>query len=1059
MIHYQKRGGYFGDELKVLWFIVLIILGYKGVSQHVFTRIQSDNNTIVRGLSQNSVHAVLQDKYHFMWFGTWDGLNCYDGYSFSRFDKEMNLSSQTIISLFEDSDGKLWVGTDNGLNCYDRKENSFITYKYDAGDEYSLPDNRINCFYQTVSGDLYIGTGGGLCKYDAVLNRFIRFIDGGLTGSRLRNNCINAIAEDSEGYLWLGSSYGLILFDPVTLRLIRFYHTPGNERSIADNKVNALMFENDSLLWVGTRGGLSLFSIPGFTARHPKSYWGMEVDFSGKNISVLFRDSQNKVWIGTEGDGLFYFDSKTEHFEWIKHRIDQPFSLASNQVLSIAEDCTGTIWIGTFKGVCRENVYSGKFRQYIQISRDRNSLNDNYVLSFAAHEEDIWMATRRGVSILNRRTGKFRHMNHEPGNIHSVSNDRIRAIVIDSCDRAWIASDNHGLDEYDITSGLMKHYRYEPENKASLPDNQVVGLLLDDRNKLWVATAEGGICCYDEEGKGFRRYRHVPEDRSSISGNRVISISKDSQGMLWVASDGGLDRFDPYNGRVATLATIRLLQRRLENKEVYCLVQDRLGIYWIGTRGDGLFRFDINRGDITQYMTRDGLPNNVVYGIVEDEIGKLWISTNNGLARFDKNHQTFLHYDVSDGIQSSEFNYGAFLRTEDGEIFFGGMNGVNAFYPSEIISNREIPLVAITSFKVFNQVKVHHPQDGDTIILSYDDNFFTFEFAALDFVNPVKNQYSYFLENFDATWNHSSADRRFAEYTRVSPGIYHFHVIGSNNDGVWNEKGASVTLIITPPWYDRWYYNLAALLLIVLLIVSIIYLRIRRLRKKHSLETRMLTIEKQKLDIEQQALRLQMNPHFIFNSMNSIQSFVVDNDTDKAIFYLAKFSRLMRMILAHSREETVPVQDEMAALGIYMDLERLRFDDKFEYKVVVDQDIDEEFIEIPPMIIQPYVENAILHGLVNKKGPGNLLIHLSLEGETIRCVIEDDGIGREAAEKIRLTSDLRRKSRGMLITKERLELMNRGWGNWLAVQVEDLFDEDGGAAGTRVILHIVFREA
>ena len=340
--------------------------------------------------------------------------------------------------------------------------------------------------------------------------------------------------------------------------------------------------------------------------------------------------------------------------------------------------------------------------------------------------------------------------------------------------------------------------------------------------------------------------------------------------------------------------------------------------------------------------------------------------------------------------------------------------------------------------------------------MNYDDNFFSIEFSALDFTNSTKNKYRYFLENYDEEWSNRDASRRVAEYTRVAPGSYVFKVVGSNNDGLWNEEGTSLHIIILPPWWDTMIFRIIFGALIFAMLWSFIYWRIKTIKKKHEVEKRVLEIEKELFDIQQKALQLQMNPHFIFNSLNAIQSFVISSNTDKAIHYLAKFSQLMRLILANSRESSIPIKDELKVITYYMDIERLRFDNKFDYVIDVDKDIDQEFMEIPPMIIQPFIENAILHGLIHNAEPGHIIISLKLQKDFIFCTIEDNGVGRKKAQEIRDASGIKRKSRGMLITKERLEILNKQSKEKFAVNVIDVVDKKSNPCGTRVEINILY---
>jgi hypothetical protein len=362
----------------------------------------------------------------------------------------------------------------------------------------------------------------------------------------------------------------------------------------------------------------------------------------------------------------------------------------------------------------------------------------------------------------------------------------------------------------------------------------------------------------------------------------------------------------------------------------------------------------------------------------------------------------------------------------------------------------------ITDFKKFNRSINRELLNDDTIRLSYADNFFSIAFSALDYTNPEKNKYRYILENYEEEWNARDADRRIAEYTSVEPGSYTFNVIGANNDGYWNVEGCRLHIIVVPPWYDTLVFRIIFGALIFTLLWTFIYWRLRSIKKKHDVEKKMLAIEKELFEIQQKALQLQMNPHFIFNSLNAIQSFVISNDTDKAIHYLSKFSQLMRLILTNSSETSIPLKEELKAVKHYIEIEQLRFDNKFDCLISVDPEIDQEFIEIPPMIIQPFVENAILHGLIHSEKEGHVKIDIKLQQDYLFCSIEDNGVGREKAEKIRESSGIKRKSRGVIITKERLEILNKQSEDKFAVKVIDLKDSAGTPTGPRVELNILY---
>ncbi|NOX48621.1 MAG: hypothetical protein GXO89_16765 [Chlorobi bacterium] len=496
----------------------------------------------------------------------------------------------------------------------------------------------------------------------------------------------------------------------------------------------------------------------------------------------------------------------------------------------------------------------------------------------------------------------------------------------------------------------------------------------------------------------------------------------------------------------------------LSNNTIFAIYEDKTGIIWVGTSGGGLNRLNPRTGNIKSYTTKDGLPNNVIYGILEDDAGHLWISSNLGLSKFYKLAEQFVNYDVKDGIQSNEFNLGACYKDNDGIFYFGGMNGYNEFDPLKIIHNPNPPVVVITNFRKFNDVQHHEYFNDDTIELNYDDNYFSFEISALDYTNPAKNQYKYRLDNIDKDWVFTEAGNRLAEYKRVRPGTYTFKANGSNNDGVWNKEGVSLMVVVHPPWWESWSFRILAIMLVIAAFWYLNFRRARKIRRKQEVQEKMLEIEKQLFDLEQKTLRLQMNPHFIFNSLNSIQSYIINHNAELAVVYLSKFSQLMRLILANSGSKFIVLKEELRSLNYYLELEKLRFDNKFDFNISVDKDIDDEFMAIPTMIIQPYVENAIIHGLLNKEGKGMIDIRFVLHRETIRCTVTDNGIGREKAMQLSRNSGIIKKSQGMMITKSRLEILNKQYGEEFSVEVFDPKDEKGNSLGTEVKLVIHYIE-
>jgi len=1023
-----------------------------------FDILSSENIKIEKGLSQNTVHSIFQDESGYMWFGTWDGLNKYDGYTFTTFNQQNGLSGQTIHAIFQDSEGFIWIGTDDGLNRINSSTNEISVFKHIESDTFSLVNNVVTAIIEDKLTNLWIGTHQGLSMFDRKTGKFHPYLHLGHDNNLLRSNYINDLCHDERGFLWIGTNIGLIRFDLNTLSLKRFFHKPGDTTSLPNNQVRSVYKDMQGILWIGTVNGLGRFNqvSQDFTIFYSQTQ--NDNSLTDNSISVIFEDTKGYLWIGTD-NGLNIYDRVKEIFYRLKHESYNLNSISNNRIMSIYEDASGSIWIGTFIGVSRYDRYSSKFRHFRHMPDDTNCLNSNYVISiFEDHHRTVWIATDNGMNLMDRSTGKFSYMIHVPDDPNSLVSNDLRVAIQDKRGNYWIGTSNEGLDRYDPESKIFTHFQYNPKNKNSLRSNDILSLFEDSDGLIWIGTGTGGLNRFDPDNEHFKAYMYSNNDQFSISSNNIWAIYEDSMGDIWLGTDNGLNCFKKKENKFYRYIYDPVDPESLSAKDVFSIYEDQSGTLWIGTKGGGLNKFDHESGKFKAFTEDDGLANNVVYATLEDEKGNLWISTNWGLSKFNIQEETFINYDVKDGIQSNEFNLGADFQNIDGEMYFGGMNGFNLFHPSEIKINPRKPTTVITSFQIFNKKVDYNINNGDTIHLSARDNFFTIEFSALDYTNPSKNRYQYILENYDKLWIHTDADKRYSEYTNVRPGTYTYYVKGSNNDGIWDENGVSLTIIIRPFWYNTWLFRIGFLVILIIGIWYLIYRRIRNIRRHHEVEKKMLAIQSQLHDTELQALRLQMNPHFIFNTLNSIQSFILTNDTDKAVNYLGKFSQLMRQILANSRESYITIKEEVKALQYYMDIEKLRFDDKFDYSFIMDPDIDEDFMEMPPMVIQPYVENAIIHGLIHKKGKGKIEIKVSMAGNNILWTIEDNGVGRKKAMKIREESGLHRKSRGMLITMERLEVLNKKNGENFSVKVIDLKDNNGEAAGTRVELRISYKE-
>lgn len=1044
-------------KIKLLIFIALIWLCDNADAQNLGAmKFDSYTSEIIRlehGMSQNTVQCLLEDSRGFIWIGTWDGLNRFDGYSFRIFrpnidNSNESISNETINDLFEDNNGNIWIATDKGLNLYNYKDESFTHYYYSFIDENTLPSDSIAAIEMSSDGRLWIGTNRGLCVFDRQFNVFYTYKYNQYNQNTLSGNYIQDLYLDQHNVLWVATNSGLTSFDINNNSFKRFQRR--DNQLMAGDTIYDVIGDKQGNIWMATSNGLSCFNpMDGEWKlyRHKENDNG---SIPSNNVLSLLCDRQNRIWVGTQGGGLSVYNSNNDSFITLSNEEETKYGLSNNYVQDILQAQNGDLWIGTWRGLNKYSPFAFKFEHFQIAGKDLNS-NANLVWAFLeVSQNQLLVGTEYGLFV-----NDITKQSISPFKLNPMTGKKIRSIYPTESKGLMVGTLDEGLFILDAEGRILKQFVPDPNNQNSIAGLSIWCIDRDSQGNYWFGT-NGGLSMYDVKLDSFTNFRSLGyDDKSTISNNSVYGLMIDKQDIVWICTYNGLNRYDPKKHSFFTFRHDPLNPLTISNDRIFSIVEDNSGILWIGTMGGGLNRYDRKTGEFSSISTINGLADNVVYNIIIDAEGYLWLTTNKGLCKYHPPTGRIVNYDINEGIQSHEFNMGAAYLLNNGQIAVGGMNGYNVFDPSKIRVNGSLPRMAITQFLIFGKPYSRFVEDGDTIFLDYDDNFFSFRFSAMDFTNPSKNQYAFKLVNFDKDWILTNANRREADYTEVPPGKYVFRVKASNSEGVWNEKGISIHIVIRPPYWQTWYFRSGLVFLIIFISFLFIRSQVKRVRKRSEFEGKMLEIEKQLFELEQKALRLQMNPHFIFNSLNSIQSFVIANDTERAINYLAKFSHLMRLILSTSRESIIPVNDELRLLNYYLELESLRFQDKFSHSIIVDPKIDKEFTGIPPMIIQPYIENAIIHGLMNKlDGKGEIIIQFRQKEEYIICLIEDNGIGREKAAQIKAASGLGQKSQGMLITKERLEILNRKHKDKISVEIFDLKDNFGNASGTRVKLII-----
>lgn len=832
-----------------------------------------DRISVKDGLSHGIVHCILNDSKGYMWFGTDDGLNKFDGYRFTIYKPIVgdttSISSNIIKSLYEDKTGNIWIGTaGGGLNKYNRSSDTFQRYVSDKKDSLSISDNNVYSIFEDSRQNLWVGTfGGGLNLFNRITETFTHYRHSSYRNS-ISGDAIRAIVEDGNGDIWIGvDEGGLDKLDMKTGQFSNWSYHENVDSSLSNNAVLSITIDHNGFFWVGTwAGGVNIFDpVTGkFSVLQHDPLNGNSI--SSNETFSIFEDINNRMWITTR-NGIDIYDPQTNTF--VHNRNDQydETSMSHNFGTCLYQDKTGVLWIGTGGGgLNKYDQYGKPFGHIKKGLNSTNTLNANDIYSiYEDSDKQLWIGVKGGgVNIFNPNTGNYRYIDES-----TLTNPTVRAIAEAPDGKIWLGTDGGGINIVDKYTGqLIEVLEHNATQSNSLSNNAVYDIHIDRQGRAWIGMYGGGLDVYSIRKKSFH---HYPINYRNQMQNVVLDIEEDSRGRIWIGTLGmGLWEFDKSRNKLISYKTYIKDSSRLSNMVINDIFIDRKEILWIATGGNGFDKFDLKKGEITNYDSHKGLVNDNVCSIQEDLNYNFWISTNNGLCRFDPHSGQFQTYTLSDGLQDVIYNPRASCRTSTNRILFGGINGLNSFDPDSILSNPYTPQVVITDFKIFNK-SVHPDEDSpikkhvgevDTIVLSYKQNIISFEFAALHYVCPSDNKYRYRLEGLDKDWITTTANRRYASYTNLPGGEYTFRVIAANNDNEWNEQGVSITLIVIPPfWQTAWFYLMLILLISLSIFIIIkqkekIYKR-RQLILEERVKARTQEIKSQKEEL--QLINLQLN--------------------------------------------------------------------------------------------------------------------------------------------------------------------------------------------------------
>jgi ligand-binding sensor domain-containing protein len=985
--------------------IVLLIINAQILTQpsHIsFERIGKD-----QGLVPGNVNDIIQDSVGFLWLATENGLCRHDGYNFIYYKSQVNdqnsLSYNHVFSLLEDKNGIIWVGTlGGGLNKFYSKTGKFKRFLNDPKNPKSISSNIIFKVFRDSKKRIWISTlGGGLNLFDPVKEEFTRFVHSPDNSNSISSNMVSALYEDKEKNFWIGTfNGGMNLYIESENRFVHFKNNPNDKHSISHNQVMEFLEDANGNFWIATfGGGINLFDKKNKKFRSIKSESNFPIRPDNLNVRKLLEDSES-VWVGTY-NGLFRFNKNNFAKSDLYSNANDPKTINDNKIRSIFKDATGVIWIGTIIGLNKFDTLKKKF-QVVYFKDDfQSTLNNlNQVPKNIISNRIIWAGPGKS-SILksaDRNIRFFGNVDTRYGfnTLHSTN------FYLDENNFLWVGSYD-GIHYYDKIKNEFQNVQYFDDGTTALGNNFVRWFYIDKKYRFWAGTMAGGLNFYDPSKKIYKRFIHYEADIKSLGDSRVSCVFEDSHGIIWVGTYGGLDVFDEKKESFKHYRVIPNSKTSISNDRIYSIYESKSGELWIGTY-QGLNRYNRQTDNFEQYINEYGFTNNAILSIQEDSNGNLWLRTDDGISKFDPKNKIFKEYSNSDCLPNMEQNGNISVRNNDGKIFFGFSNGLVYFYPDEIEDNHYKPNIVFTKLTIMDQeisVGENSPlqkpiNDLDEIELSYKDKIVGIEFAGLHYAIPSKNKYAYTVEGLYDRWISVDANNRVVKFTNLDAGKYKLRVKGSNNDGIWGETEKSITIIITPPYWETWWFRVIVVILILLLIFLFYEIRLNKL-----------------LGIEHTRSKIARNLHDeVGGTLSSIQYFVRAMEKEIGGNLSQNFKKYLNLIMKSSADAQEKIKDliwtvnpDEDGLGKFFVKFNRYTSDLLDSKGInynielpsgnISKSISMEKRQHLWCICKETIMNIVKHSQCK-----NVEIKFRYNGKALDLLIEDDGIGFNESEKI-----------------------------------------------------------
>lgn len=1021
-------------------FLLALSVSEKGQAKFIPERIYTKNILFKEGLSQCVITDIVQDKKGFIWAGSYDGLNRFDGQNIKIYrhnpEDETSISSSKILKLNADEQNHLYLITDKGFRIFDCELEKTIRPKGIANINpvWFCNESENSIWLYDLKKGLFLVNS----KTFSILKSFPNL------GNKLLSSIIDIHKINKHLYL-LTESAEIIDYE-IANNSFKYYKKDNNEEQY---------FTNSGIDKFGNIFLTSVYSDLIYFNTQNKLFFKSELyKLNNKLLAVsdvVYNPFIDALILSTYGQGIFVYDYSNNKLFQIKKN-DLPISISNNYPISMALNKEGILFVGyDGTGIDIFDPYVKKFNT-ITTNDTVNSQNLKFVRKIVeGNNDDLFIGTSGSGLIKYNKNSKA--INFIKITNNNVAENFIIEILKDN-NTIWLGYNGNGVGIYDINSLKKIQNITVGDSKINISDGVIWSMIDDQKGNIWIGTRTGGLNKIDKKDLTVTQFNDKTFPIFQSNGIRTMLLL--DKNTILLGTENGLYSLNLSTQKISLL--YNGISKKIDNSKVsikYIHVDNKNRI-WLGTDGNGIIILNKNYTLLKNFHANNSLKNNVIYSILPQNDSSFWISTNYGISNIIWNEKSLTatgtikvrNFDETNGLQSNEYNTGAYCLLKNGDIAFGGLNGLNIFTPKEIDNIPILPEVYINEFKVFENYFNNEKSISylDEVFLKHFENAISIEFSTLGFSLPEKIKYQYRLIGNDKDWI-MSGNRNYISYTNLNSGEYEFQVKACNYDGVWNEKYASLKIHIATPFYKTWWFILLSLLTISTIAYYYYRNKVKQNKEKEALR---ILYNKELAQVELKALRAQINPHFLFNSLNSINNFILKNDTKKASKYLVKFSQLVRNILNNSSNPLITLQEELQTIDLYMLIEGMRFNEQFSYQINVSPSINTSTISIPSLLLQPYVENAIWHGLLHKEGDKQITITIEKLNENLVSIeINDNGVGRKMAAAIEINSS-KGKSYGMQIGEDRLKLIKQSTGQMAKVEVIDCYDNDHNSTGTTI---------